>query len=186
MMAASASIRASTAASTSSAQRSERLAPPRPKRDRGQASKIMLKRRHARVSALAGVFAAALAGDGQAQQSTTASYDDWTVRCVMQPGPPPKRICHMEQLARLPDKAEPISRVAIAPPANARPLQLVVQLPVNVWLPTGLKLHIGANDVAPRSGAFSRCLPAGCFAAIELGESGLKQLRSATTPGRVT
>ena len=72
----------------------------------------MLKRRHARVSALVGVFAATLAGSGQAQQSTTASYDDWTVRCVMQPGPPAKKVCHMEQLARLPDKTEPISRVA--------------------------------------------------------------------------
>lgn len=146
----------------------------------------MLKRRHALVSALIGVLAAALAGDGRAQQSTTASYDDWTVRCVMQPGPPAKKLCHMEQLARLPDKAEPISRVAVAPPANARPLHLVVQLPVNVWIATGVKLQIGENDVAPRSGTFGRCVPAGCFAAVELGESGLKQFRSATAPGRIT
>src|ERR1041385_1744143 len=69
-----------------------------------------------------------------AQQSTSATYDDWVVRCVTQAGPPPQKVCEMEQLTQVQGKNTPLSRVAIARPMKAPPIKLVIQLPVNVWL----------------------------------------------------
>lgn len=63
------------------------------------------------------------AGSADAQQSTSATYQDWVVQCIMQAGPPAQRFCDMAQVTQIQGKNIPFSRVAIElatkPPAIA-------------------------------------------------------------------
>jgi len=119
----------------------------------------------------------------QEPQSTTATYGDWLVRCVTQPGPPPQKSCDMEQLAQM--QGQPISRVGIPVPAKGQQPRMIIQLPVNVSLATGVKLEASAKDRALAL-PFRRCVPAGCLADAELKEEELKRFRAETEPGKIT
>jgi invasion protein IalB len=125
----------------------------------------------------------ATSGSAFAQQSTAATYGDWVVRCVMQ-GMPAKKTCDMEQTTEAQGKNIPISHVAIAQPMKAPPFSLIVQLPVNVWLATGVKIEMNDKD-AGFAGHFVYCAPAGCFADVEVSADTLKKFRVATAPGRI-
>jgi invasion protein IalB len=133
---------------------------------------------------LAGIVLAAAAGHATAQQSTAATYDDWVVRCVTQAGPPPQKVCDMEQLTQVQGKNTPLSRVAIARPMKAPPIKLVIQLPVNVWLPSGIKIQMSDKDPG-FAGVFTYCVPAGCFAEVEASDDTLKKFRAANGPARI-
>jgi invasion protein IalB len=120
----------------------------------------------------------------QNPQRTTATYDDWIVRCETQPGPPQQKICDMAQMAQVQGQANPISRVGIAKPAKGEPIRLVIQLPVNVTVANGVKLQ--ANDKDPGLLApFKRCIPAGCFAEVDVKDDAMKKFRSATEPWKM-
>ena len=133
---------------------------------------------------LAGVVFALMASRALAQQQTTATYDDWTLRCTNGAGTPPQRSCDMEQVSQLKGQEQPFSRVLIARPAKGQPLRLIVQVPVNVWIASGLKIEIGGKD-AGLAGAFTRCLPGGCFATIEIKDAALRQFGTASAPARI-
>ena len=133
---------------------------------------------------LAGIVLAITAGHALAQQSTAATYEDWVLRCVTQAGTPPQKVCDIEQVTQVQGKNTPLSRVAVARPAKGPPIKLVIQLPVNVWLPTGVKVQM--NDKDPGlSGSFTHCVPAGCFAEVEANDDAVKKFRAATEPGRI-
>lgn len=132
---------------------------------------------------LAATALALTASRALAQQQTTATYNDWTLRCTSGAGTPPQKFCDMEQVSQLKGKEQPFSRVAIARPAKGEPLRLIVQLPVNVAIAGGVKIELGKD--AGLSGAFTRCLPAGCFAAVELKDDALRQFRAASQPARI-
>jgi invasion protein IalB len=136
------------------------------------------------IASLLSLAIAVIAHRAGAQQSTSATYEDWTVHCATRAGPPPQKLCEMEQLSRLQGKEQPFSRVAIARPEKGKPIALVVQLPVNVWLATGVRIEIGGKDAGP-SAPFTRCGPAGCFAAIGLTDDAQKRFRAGTEPGRI-
>ncbi len=117
-------------------------------------------------------------------QRTTATYDDWLVRCEIQPGPPQQKICDMAQMAQMQGQANPVSRVGIPKPAKGEAVKLIIQLPVNVWLPTGVKLQADDKDpgvVVP----FKRCVPAGCFAELDLKDDLMKKFRAAAQPWKM-
>ena len=140
------------------------------------------------IASLLGLGLAVIAQRADAQQSTTATYEDWTVRCVTNAGPPPQKACDMEQVSHLQSKEQPFSRLAIARPEKGKPFNLLVQVPVNVWLATGIRIEIGGKDLgkdASLSAPFARCGPAGCFAEIGLSAEVQKQFRTATEPGRI-
>jgi invasion protein IalB len=135
------------------------------------------------IRLLASVVFIAVAGRAFAQQSTAATYGDWVVRCTMQ-GTPAKKACDMEQTTEAQGKNTPVSRVAIAQPMKAPPINLIVQLPVNVWMASGVRIEM--NDKDPGySGHFVYCAPAGCFAEVEVTADTLKKFRTTTAPGRI-
>jgi invasion protein IalB len=136
------------------------------------------------IASLLGLAIAVIAHRADAQQSTTASYEDWTVRCATRAGPPPQKLCEMEQLSHLQGKEQPFSRVAIARPEKGKPIALVVELPVNVWLATGIRIEIGGKD-ANLSAPFARCGPAGCFAEIALNDAAMQKFRDGTAPATI-
>jgi invasion protein IalB len=133
---------------------------------------------------LLGLTVAVIAHRADAQQSTTATYEDWTVRCSTGAGSPPQKSCDMEQLSYGQSKEQPFSRLAILRRDNGKQVSLVVQVPVSVWLATGVRIEIGGKD-ADLSAPFARCGPAGCFAEFGLTDDAQKRFRTVTEPGRI-
>ena len=117
-----------------------------------------------------------------APQRTTASYEDWTVRCEMR-GTPPAKACEMVQAVTAQGQASPVTQIAVGRAGPKEPTKLVFQLPVNVWVPAGVKLVYDAKT-APLAAGFKWCAPAGCFADLELNSDTVKRLRGLTAQGR--
>ena len=134
--------------------------------------------------ALAGPLAFAQApSPPQAPQRTTATYGDWTMRCEMNAGPPPVKQCEMVQTATAQGQANPIAQVAIGRANKTEPYRVVVQLPINIWIPAGI--HFVYDAQAPGvTAAFKRCVPVGCFADFDLTDDLLKKVRAQTAQGR--
>lgn len=116
-----------------------------------------------------------------APQRTTATYQDWTVRCVMQGK---VKSCEMAQTMQIKGQSRPIAQVAIGRQPKGGALKIVFEVPVNVWLPEGVKLKTGDKkaDVAAN---FDRCIPVGCFAEAEISEAEIKALGARKKAGRL-
>jgi invasion protein IalB len=106
------------------------------------------------------------------------------VRCATHADKPPHKTSEMEQLSRLKGRQKPFSRVAISRPAKGQPVRLVVQVPVNVWLATSVKIQINGKDSGLME-PFRRCMPVGCFAAIALKGDIVNAFRAAKTQVRI-
>ncbi len=132
-------------------------------------------------------LALSLAGIGKvaAQQSTTATYDDWVLQCQSSAGPTPQKICDIAQVTEVQGKNLPVSRVAISRPAKGQPFRLVVQVPVNVSLRANVLIKVNQSDPG-LAAPFDRCLPGGCFADFELKEDVIKKFLGGTAAGKIT
>ncbi len=108
---------------------------------------------------------------------TTATYQDWVVRCVASDT---GRTCEVVQNLQAQGQGL-IASVAVGRADAKAPLRLVVQLPAGVWLPAGVKVQI-AEKAKPLQLAFTRC-PQGCFAEIELDAAAVQALKAATAAG---
>jgi invasion protein IalB len=120
-----------------------------------------------------------------AQQSTSATFQDWVVQCQIQPGPPPQKLCDMAQVTQIQGKNIPFSRVAIAPPAKGAPVKLTVQVPVNVSFVPAVRVQMSTSDPGITA-AFARCLPAGCFADFDLKDDIMQKFRAMDVVGKIS
>jgi|SRR5579885_450243 len=145
----------------------------------------MLSRRSRSLTLAATLFALTAVVPLYAQQNTTATYGDWVVRCVVQSNNnQQQKLCEMDQTTEVQGKNAPLSREAIPRPEKGKPLKFIVQLPVNVWLPPGLRIQM--NDKDPGIAAsYTHCVPGGCFAEVELNDDTVRKFRLTTTPGRI-
>jgi invasion protein IalB len=107
------------------------------------------------------------------------------VRCEVVAGPPQQKNCDMEQLAQVQGQANPISRVAIPLPQKGEPPKLFIQLPINVSFTVQIKVTTNDKDAGITT-PFRRCVPAGCFAEIELKDDLQKKFRGSTEAGKIT
>jgi invasion protein IalB len=138
-------------------------------------------------STLAGALLAGATGLAAAQpapQQTTATYDDWVVRCETRPGPPPQKICEMAQFTKAQGTTGALTSIAIGRAAKNQPLRMVVQVPIAVWLPTGVQVIINARDAGVPT-TYKRCLPAYCFADTEIRDDVIRRFRAATENGKL-
>src|SRR5262245_51457574 len=122
-----------------------------------------------KIVCLVGACVVAIAASGNAQQlpqRTTATYGDWTVQCEVKAGPPTQKICQISQSARAQNQPNPISMIAIGRPTTGASLKLVIQVPINVWLPAGVKLVPNASEPG-MDFVYKRCIPAACFTDID-------------------
>ncbi len=135
----------------------------------------------------AGTLIIAFGGVALAQERTTATYDDWVLQCAVQAGPPAQKTCDIEQLTQMQSQGRsvPLSRVAIGRPEKGQAARLTVQVPVNVYLRTEVRVQAGTSD-AGIAAPFDRCLPVGCFADFVLKEDMIKKFRAATAAGKMT
>ena len=134
-----------------------------------------------RVVALCGAMFVANPAGAQAPQRTTASYDDWTVRCETQ-GNPAQKSCEIVQLVQL--QGQLLSQIAIGRPSKNEPLKIVFQVPLNVWLPEGVRLVYDPKE-PPLAGIYKRCVTTSCFSDFDLKDDVLKKLRARTEQGRL-
>ena len=136
-----------------------------------------------RILVLAAVLMAggATGAVAQSPQRTTATYDDWTVRCEVNDT---VKSCEMAQAMQIKGQAQPVTQIAIGRPAKNDPLKIVFQVPINVWLPSGLKLTSDEKD-SGIVGVYRRCLPSACIADAELKEEVVKKLRALTENGKL-
>jgi invasion protein IalB len=133
------------------------------------------------VTAVA-LIAAASGAAAQAPQRTTATYQDWTVRCETR-GTPPAKSCEMVQAVTAQGQASPVTQVAVGRASKTDPVKMVFQLPVNVWIPAGVRFTYDPK-ATPLAAAFRWCVPAGCFADLDLKDDMVKRLRGLAAQGR--
>lgn len=136
------------------------------------------------VAIVLGLAIAIVAHRACAQQSTAATYEDWTLHCSTNTSSPSQKSCDIEQLSHLQKNQKPFSRVAISRSAKGGSVNLAVQVPVNVWFATGIRIEIGGKDVG-LSVPFARCVPAGCFASITLNDAAMQAFRAGTAPATI-
>jgi invasion protein IalB len=143
-------------------------------------------------SALAGALLAGTTGLALAQpaappappQQTTATYEDWVVRCETRPGPPPQKTCEMAQFTQAQGQTGLLTSIAIGRPAKQQPLKMVVQVPITVWLPAGVQVTAGGKDTGVPA-TYKRCFPAYCFADTEIRDDVIRRFRTATENGKL-
>ena len=122
-----------------------------------------------------------------APQSTTATYADWILRCEFQK-PPATKICDIVQTTQtttVQNQTAPLTQISISRPAKDAPLLAAIQVPINVWLPAGVKLIIAEKEPAIAV-SYKRCVPTTCMADIELKDDLVKKLKTLTEPGKIT
>lgn len=128
------------------------------------------------------VAAAPASAQTPAPQRTTATFEDWTLRCETQ-GNPPVKNCELVQAVTAPGQTQPITQIAIGRTNAKAPMKIVFQLPVNVWIETGVSFLIEAKG-QPVTATLRWCNPAGCFADVDLSNDHVKRMRAATAQGR--
>lgn len=122
------------------------------------------------------------AQNGQQPQQTTATYEDWIVRCETAQGPPVRKSCEMVQYTQAKGGQGVISQVAIGRASKTDPFKLVVQLPIGIWLPSGVKVVSDAKDPGLLT-TFKRCVPQACFADIDITDATLRRYRTTVDQG---
>jgi len=120
---------------------------------------------------------------GSDPQMTTATYQDWLVRCVAASAT--AKQCEATQTLQMQAQGQnqggTIALIALGRLVSDGPLRLVVQLPAGIWLPAGAKLQPG-EKAKPLALEFKRCLQ-GCFAEAELDKGAEQILRGASGAG---
>lgn len=116
---------------------------------------------------------------GTEPEVTTASYQDWLVRCVAPSSAP--RVCEATQTIQVQGQSAPVAVIAVGRLAADAPLRVVAQLPAGLWLPAGAKLLTG-EKATPVAMEFKRCLQA-CFAELEADKALEQGLRAASGSG---
>jgi invasion protein IalB len=132
-----------------------------------------------RYGALALLVASGVPASAQVPQLTTASYNDWTVRCEIHDT---AKTCVMEQTSQM--QGQPVSQIAIGRPSKTAPLRIVFQVPINVWLPAGVTLVTDDKDPGV-SATFKRCVGNGCFADADLPDLVVRKLRAQIQNGKL-
>jgi len=117
-------------------------------------------------------------------QRTTATFGDWTLRCVRPERGP--QLCEVDQV--LSDKGQAVAQTAIGRPARAgEPLRVTVLVPVNVSFAIQPRL-VGSDSestFAPIFLTWRRCVPNGCIADASLTDDQVRRLRARTENARV-
>lgn len=115
---------------------------------------------------------------------TTASYDDWVLRCMRPGDGKGGRVCEVVQSMVVQGQTQPVAQVALGYDKNDLRLTLVVQPAISFSKTPTLGISPSPSPSFPM--AWRRCLPTGCFADVQVGQELNKILRSRTEPMQIT
>lgn len=141
----------------------------------------VMRKRHLIALALLLVSADLARAQSKAPQLTTATYDDWTVRCETRDT---TSSCEMSQSMQIKGQSQPVSQIAIGRLSKTEPLKLVFQVPINVWIPDNVSLVVEEAATTVKAN-FTRCIPIGCFAEADLKDDIVAKLGKADKGGRL-
>ncbi len=141
------------------------------------------------ILVLAALAAIALVGPAPAQeapalpQATTATYQDWTLRCDHLATNPPRRVCEVVQAVRANDGQAVLAQLVLGRPAPDQPVKFIVQLPAGVWLPANVTLT--ATPGKPVTAVYTRCQQL-CVADADADDAFINALKVATEPAKLS
>jgi len=135
------------------------------------------------AAALLGSGAPALAQDAAPVQpaETTATYQDWLMRCVAPADQP--RTCEVVQTLQMEGQGV-VATIAVGRATTDSPLLVVIQVPQGVWLPSGITLKI-AKDGEPLLLEYKRCGQI-CIAEATLDAAVVDSMKAAVEAGGFT
>ncbi len=127
----------------------------------------------------------ALGAQDDGPSRTTATYDDWVVRCERTELAGGSKVCEAAQTLQIGNQQQGlVAQVVFGKIKSDAPLRLVLQLPVGVWLPAGAQLTVG-DTAKPISAGFKFCIRA-CIADVDLSAQEAASLSTATGNAAIT
>lgn len=124
--------------------------------------------------------AAAMADSAQPAE-TTATYQDWLMRCVTPADRP--RACEVIQKLQVPGKGL-VATIAVGRAEPKSPLVILIQVPQGVWLPAGMTLRVGETG-KPIDLEYKRCAQA-CIAEAQLDAALVQTMKTTAESGSFT
>jgi invasion protein IalB len=121
---------------------------------------------------------------GGTPQQTSATYEDWILRCESRPGPPVAKVCEMVQFTQIKGQQGVLTQIIVGKPVRGQPIRLAIQVPTSSWLPTGVKLVTGDRDPGVQA-EFKWCIPNGCIAHTEIKDDTVRKFRAAAEGGKL-
>ena len=123
--------------------------------------------------------AAPAATDANAPQTTTATYQDWVVRCATPEGGP--KVCEAVQGVQVQGQQGLIAQIVVGRLKKDDPVRLIIELPRGVWLQGAVTVQT-SEKATPIPLPYTRCLN-GCLAELEFKNEQLNAFKSAEGPG---
>ncbi|MDQ0349207.1 invasion associated locus B family protein [Ancylobacter vacuolatus] len=121
---------------------------------------------------------AAAAADPSQPAETTATYQDWQMRCVTPADQP--RACEVIQKLQVQGQGL-VATIAVGRADPKSPMLIVIQVPQGVWLPSGITLKVGANG-KPLPLEYKRCAQV-CVAEATLDAATVQSMKTAAEAG---
>ena len=136
---------------------------------------------------LAGVLVAWAVLGGEAARSaepeqTTATYGEWTVRCVAREELPP---CDMLQVAVEQASGRTVLRLSLAHLGEGGRIGVQAWVPLGVWVSAGVQIQADGQEVELAEFDFTRCEGSGCFIEGVVEESSLAPFKRGKEGGLV-
>lgn len=145
--------------------------------------------RHRLAAAFAATISCIIAIGAEASEPslTTATYDDWTVRCSVlrqgeeqtESGEGGIKVCELLQTARVKESGRVILETAMGRVGENEPFRIVFKVPLSVLLREPILLTI--DDTALISASYLRCVKGSCIAETELTPDEIGMVVSAST-----
>jgi invasion protein IalB len=107
------------------------------------------------------------------------------MRCVRQAEPTPK-ICEVVLTLQVQGQPGPLAQIAVGRLQRNAPMRMTAVLPVNITLPSTVRVLTAANDPQPLELTWKRCIQGACIADLELTAPNLQKLRGRSEAGQIT
>lgn len=121
---------------------------------------------------------------GLAPSVTTATYSDWTLRCVRDKDSK-GTLCEVTQTLQMQGQTAPVAQIAVGRPTAKAPLRLTIIVPINAAFDKGPQMQVEEQPAQAASLAWRRCANFGCVADVEIKAETLNAWRVAAKPGQM-
>jgi invasion protein IalB len=115
---------------------------------------------------------------------TTATYSDWTLRCVRDKDGKTS-LCEVTQTLQMQGQTAPVAQIAVGRPALKAPLRLTIIVPINAAFDKAPQMQVEEQPAQAASLGWRRCANFGCVADVEIKTETLNAWRVAAKPGQI-
>ncbi|TDT88806.1 invasion associated locus B family protein [Azorhizobium caulinodans] len=116
---------------------------------------------------------------------TTATYDDWVVRCERSEVVGGAKVCEAAQTLQIGNAQQQLgAQVVFGRLTKEAPMRIVVQLPVGVWLPNGARFVLPGDKPRTIAMPYKFCIRA-CIADADLSADDVAALNTNAGPAKL-